>query len=664
MSHDDDLAAVRRLISQGDLAAAARLCQQALSSSPHDVPATALLAKIARRTGSVPAAERLLRHTLQYRTGLETAELWLQLGLTLSAAHRLREAAQAYRQAVSVDPRMAAAWSNLSAVHYELEEWTQAEHCARRSLELVPASRQALVNLGQSLQAQGDSTASGWLERAVELHPAYALAHWNLSLALLSQGDFARGWQHYEWREAAAQVAFDKYPQQRWRGESLAGQTLLVHGEQGLGDEILFASCFDEMQAGAKRCLLVCDPRLVPLFRRSFPAAGVIGHRRRKDRSPAPMAEPVDYQIPSGSPPQFFRRQPADFPQRQSYLRPDGLLVEQWRDRFEAFGTALRVGISWRAGGQAAEHRKRSINLALWAPLLAVPGIEWINLQYGDTTAERGWAGDELGVTIRDWPQGDPLIDLDGFAARLAALDLVISVGNATVHLAGALGVPAWAILPHIPNWRWGLNGDRSIWYASVRLVRQAAAGAWEPVFNRLADDLRSWSAERSPTAQHSAPSRAPRPMGGELKPAPVAAEVVDVHAALTEAAAHFDAGRFEPAEVLCRAVLTLAPRQGRALQLLAQLARRSGRIQLALDSIARALAAQELPELYCELAAVLVELGQQAEAVRQLERALAIDPAFLPAETALRQLRTPWPAAAPAPHWPRSATQNLSDAR
>ncbi len=98
------------------------------------------------------------------------------------------------------------------------------------------------------------------------------------------------------------------------------------------------------------------------------------------------------------------------------------------------------MGISWRAGGQPAEHRKRSINLADWEPLLGVPGVQWINLQYGDTSQERAWAQETWGVTIHDWPEGDPLIDLDSFAARLVALDLVISVGNATVHLAGGAG--------------------------------------------------------------------------------------------------------------------------------------------------------------------------------------------------------------------------------
>ena len=303
--------------------------------------------------------------------------------------------------------------------------------------------------------------------------------------------------------------------------------------------------------------------------------------------------------------------------------------------RFAALGGLLRVGISWRAGGQPAEHRKRSINLADWEPLLAVSGIEWVNLQYGDTSQERAWTQAELGVTIHDWSDGDPLVDLDGFAARLSALDLVISVGNATVHLAGALGVNTWAILPQTPNWRWGLSGDQSRWYSSVRLVRRSCADSWQPAIRQIAEQLSSRIAaqfgpqnarsddSRRRAAVSSAPRHAPAPR--------LSAEIVDMHAALRQAIEHFEAGRFEQAESLCRAVLSLAPRQVRGLLLLAQLCRCTGRTQLAVETISRALAVQQRPELCHELGLILADLGRNDESRAQFQRALVLDPNFRP---------------------------------
>ncbi|HWC89514.1 MAG TPA: tetratricopeptide repeat protein, partial [Pirellulales bacterium] len=535
----------------------------------------------------------------------------------------------------------------LAAVYCELERWSSAERYARRALELEPDSQLALINLAEALNNQGDVVGqTACLERAVRLDPDSAPAHWNLSLALLLQGDFERGWQHYEWRERAQRVTLDPYPFPRWQGQSLDKALLLVHGEQGVGDEILFASCYDELLRRAGHFVLVCDSRLAPLFRRSLAGASVIGYERRKDHQPVALSRSVDWQVPAGSVPLYFRRRAADFPRRTQFLYADPQGVQTWRERLAQLPGRLRVGISWRAGGQPAEHRKRSTNLATWQPLLSVPGVDWVNLQYGDTSEERAWAQAQLGVTIHDWPEGDPLIDLDGFAARLTALDLVISVGNATIHLAGALGVPAWAILPRTPNWRWGLAGEQSIWYSSVRLVRQQVAGSWQPVFDRLATELRARIADQfgDPPGEILAAVHLRAP-GAPALPAPaprVSGEVADIHAALKQAVEYFEAGRLEPAESLCRAVLCLIPRQLRALQLLSQLCRSTGRLPAAHDAIRRALHVQERAALCHEYALVLLAMGRPDESQVQLARAIEFDPSFQPARDELNRLGLP----------------------
>ena len=574
MSIADELAAAHRLLKEGDAEGAAEVCRQVLRGDPQSVPTITLLAKIARQSGEAVTAQRLLHHALQDARGLGASELWFQLALALMAQLKLEEAAQAYNQVVLIDPKAAVAWINLTSLNVDLDQWRQAEHCARQAIACDPKSVPALINLGEVLRGREKIEGTiACLDQALRLNPESALAHWNLALAYLACGDFERGWEHYEWRRRANQVSLDPYPQPRWNGQPLAGRRLLVHGEQGLGDEILFASCFEDLLQLGGQCVLVCDPRLAPLFRRSFPATTVVGFQRRKDREPASPDRPVDWQIPAGSLPRMFRKRADDFPSRRRFLIPDSALVLRWRERLSGMGPSLKVGISWRAGGKVAEQRRRTTRLDTWQPLLATPGVSWVNLQYGDTVSERDWARTALGVTIHDWPEGDPLVDIDSFSARMAALDLVICVDNSTAHLGGALGIETWVLLPTVPDWRWGREGERSLWYPSLRLARQSVAGQWEPLFQRLADSLRRAAGIPAVnSAEGITPANGPKVPGGAPAPA-VSFLANDVKAAMREAQAHFDAGRLDQAELICRQVLSVNPRQIRGLHLLSRIA-------------------------------------------------------------------------------------------
>jgi tetratricopeptide (TPR) repeat protein len=649
MSIADPLAPARRLLKDGAIEAAAQACQQVLRSEPDSTEAMALMAKIARKAGEPVTAERLAHHALQGDKGLGSSDLWFQLALSLAAQHRLPEAAQAYYQVVLADPKAAIPWINLTALNVDLDRWRDAEHCARQAIACDPDSVPALINLGEVLRGRGKVEGTiACLEQALRVSPDASLAHWNKALAHLACGEFERGWDHYEWREEANQVSIDPYPYPRWTGQLLVGRRLLIHSEQGLGDEILFASCYEDLLRLGGQCVVVCDPRLAPLFRRSFPAMTVIGSQRRKDRQPAALDKPVDWQLPVGSLPRMFRRRAEDFPTRRRFLAADPALVLRWRERFDAMGQSLKVGISWRAGGQVSEQRKRTTRLDQWRPLLTVPGISWINLQYGDTGSEREWARETLGVTIHDWPEGDPLVDVDSFSARMAALDLVICIDNSTAHLGGALGVETWVLLPLVPDWRWGRDGERSLWYPALRLIRQNIAGAWDPLFGRLASDLKARIGDL-PTAEpdRSKPSSGSTSgtMPRSVAPGPVVSNIAsDVKAAMRQAQAHYDGDRLDEAEKVCRAVLSLNPRQIRALHLLSRIALGTDRTQLAIDSLRRAVSLEQRPDLYLELAKILVFADRRDEAILELERAVAVDPRFLPAWHALDNLTSAAP--------------------
>ena len=250
-----------------------------------------------------------------------------------------------------------------------------------------------------------------------------------------------------------------------------------------------------DVLALSRQCLIECDPRLVPLFARSFPLAEVVPRPLYNDDV---EASGVTVQCPAGSLPRYLRRCVADFPKRLRYLAACPTQRRRWSRRFAELGHGLKVGISWRGGGKAIQHRRRSTELALWQPVFAVPGVKFVNLQYGSTADELQEAATVLSAPLHHWSDIDPLKDLDGFAAQVAELDLVISVDNATVHMAGALGVPVWNLLPFAPTWRWLLGTDETIWYPSMRLVRQAAFGDWGPTFEAVGEQLKLLATSRA----------------------------------------------------------------------------------------------------------------------------------------------------------------------
>jgi tetratricopeptide (TPR) repeat protein len=419
---------------------------------------------------------------------------WNNLGSAYTSLEKYEEAIACYESALQIDAANAKAHFNLGNVYKDLGQPTEASACYRRALYVEPGLTEAHINLGVVLQQLGrldDALASH--DRAVEQRREDAEAHFHRAGTLLMKGDYARGWDEYEWR-----WRYDLTPRTfaapAWNGEDLADQTLLIHGEQGVGDEIFFASCVPDVLALSRQCLIECDPRLVPLFARSFPLAEVVARPLSNDE--ADLAG-ITAHSPAGSLPRFLRRTSADFPKRLRYLAACPKQRRDWSRRLAELGHGLKVGISWRGGGKTIQLRRRSTALAQWQPVFAVPGVKFVDLQYGTTPAELVEAAGLLDAPLQHWDHLDPLKDLDGFAALVAELDLVISVDNATVHMAGALGVPVWNLLPFAPTWRWQLGRDETSWYPSMRLVRQPKHGDWSPVFQEVTGHLRLLATSR-----------------------------------------------------------------------------------------------------------------------------------------------------------------------
>lgn len=419
---------------------------------------------------------------------------------------RLNEngAEAAFRRAATIDPLNAPALSSLTTLRRRAQRWAAMTPVARRGVIGAPQSALALSNLAVAQQDAGgrDDAALLWLRRAAAADPQDAETRKMLGLALLRRGDMAEGFAEYAWRRRSPDFSEPRrtFPYPEWRGEDPTGKRLLLWGEQGVGDEVIYAGMVADLAAAGVDCAVECDPRLVPLFRRSF--NGVETTARNPARTPPVLSRPADFHCSLGDVGRWVRPAAADFPARSAYLTADPALTERLRARYVARCPGRRlIGLAWRS--KNAEYgRNKSLSLPELAPILTRPDLAFVNLQYGDCREELAAVRRDLGVEIFDDPEIDQLRDIDAFAAQTAAMDAAATTSNTTAHVAGALGVPGVVLLPCGRGcvWYWFDGRDDSPWYPSLRLVRQTAPGEWAGVVARAAQVL--------PTLLSPAPER------------------------------------------------------------------------------------------------------------------------------------------------------------
>jgi hypothetical protein len=364
----------------------------------------------------------------------------------------------------------------------------QAREMLERLLGETPDHAGALAAMSWVLNVEGrlaEAEASG--RQALAHDPGHAVAHQNLALALLKRGNYAEGWEHYDWRtKVDEQVSgYLRFPFPEWRGESLADKTLLVYAEQGLGDEIMFASCIPDAMRRAKQVVLECDPRLGELFRRSFPGCAVFGRERTQANAWTRSLEPPpDFQIPVASLARRFRSERSQFPTHSGYLEPDARKIAAWRARLDALGPGRKIGISWRGGVPKTGRVRRSLDLSDLVALLALEGLRFVSLQYGAVSDELARLEHQHRIRILHAPEA--ISDYDECAGLICALDAVLSVCTSVVHLTGALGRPCLVMAPYSPEWRYGMAGEEMPWYPSVRVLRQPRPGDWATVLAQV----------------------------------------------------------------------------------------------------------------------------------------------------------------------------------
>ncbi|MBF0249255.1 MAG: tetratricopeptide repeat protein [Alphaproteobacteria bacterium] len=464
------------LMRQGAAGQAIPVYDQALAREPLNVDALNNKGLALKETGRLDEAERLLRQAVGAQPGYAPA--WTNLGLVLRLAKRPDEALAAYERALALDPSSIKALNNLAVLKRWRGELEEAEALCRGILETHPDVVETLNNLGDILQAQGRvDEAEALFRRVLELAPDHAEGHHNLAVLLLLKGDLKAGWAHYEWRWLAKDFPSERrnFPKPLWRGEDLAGRTILLYVEQGLGDAVQFVRYAPRVAARGGRVIVECPPVLKRLFETLDGVAQVIA---RGDALPA-----FDVQCPFLSLPGILSPDLASIPAATPYVHPDPSDGKTWRERLSGV-SGKKVGLAWAGSPHHTNDRERSVPLSRLEPLSRVPGCTLFSLQIGESARQ---------LADIDFPVADLTGDIGDYAdtaAFIDQLDLVVTVDTSVAHVAGALGRPTWVMLPHAPDWRWMLDRDDTPWYPNMRLYRQESRRDWDGVLARLTADL------------------------------------------------------------------------------------------------------------------------------------------------------------------------------
>lgn len=447
-------------------------------------------------------------------------DIWVALGFVRYKLGKLREAMQCNDRALKLVPNHPDALLNSSSTSFEQKDYEASVSWAERAREVTPHRAEVFYAKANALAAMSrfDDAVSEY-DQAIRLNPGYAEAFnarglakaalrqleaaeadynaaiklrpdfhdaiYNKSYTQLEHGDFAGGWQGYEHRfnvPTLGILPLTGIPE--WTGLPVAGD-LLIRGEQGLGDQILFGSVLPSLLVVQDRVILQLEKRLVPLFARSFPTVRVIGMNEK-------LPVTAKAQVSIGSLPRYFRRSKADFSGVCApYLVADHSQVADFREKLTGGAARCVIGLSWRSfNNRFTDHK--SMALSDLAPLFNLPNVSVVDLQYGETSQEKLLAQD-CGCQFNDAVRVDLTKDIDGLASLISACDVIVTVSNTTAHIAGALGKPVLLMLPHRTGklWYWSeAQGEGSLWYPSIKTFHQSAQGDWAGTIEKIVNCL------------------------------------------------------------------------------------------------------------------------------------------------------------------------------
>lgn len=368
---------------------------------------------------------------------------------------------------------------NLSVALRQEGHYEAAQEAAREAVGLIPESPEAWNNMAANCVNDGrPEEGEGYARKSLALEDMPEAGN-NLALCLLEQGKWEEAWDKYEYRFGTQEYIKNKrsYAFPQWNGEETG--TLILHGEQGLGDEILFLSMALEAKKLCKRLVVEANGRLRQLLRRSLDCEIVSNPDEAMDLTEGK----IDAICPMGSLGRFFRRNEKSFAKQKPYLKPDPLRVEYWSQRLREIGKGPYIALAWKGGTQRTHEDLRNPPIELFADLInSVPDATFVSVQYTKDAALQAklWG-------ISHWQEA--INDLDEQAALIAACDMTISVAQTALHISGGIGCKTIGLIGSKPAWRYQLRGERMLWYPSVRLLRQDGMD-WKPTIHSLIKEL------------------------------------------------------------------------------------------------------------------------------------------------------------------------------
>jgi len=438
------------------------------------------LTALNRTDEALPCYDAVLVHSPGHRDAL------INRGVARATLGHYEQALADFAEILARMPTDAEALYNRGTALIELGRYAEALLAFDHTLAASPQHLGAWNNRGRVLQALNrHEEAVASFDKALAIDNNYGDAHFNAALSLLALENLQRGFAEYEWRwrRTGMTDARRGFRGRLWLGEfPLDRRTILLPAEQGLGDTIQFVRYAPLLAQMGANVVLEVQPELKALL---SAVSGVASCHSRGETLPA-----FDVYCPLGSLPLALKTEPSSVPATIPYLRADDAHIAKWRPLLDAL-PGKRVALAWAGHARHANDRNRSIDLKLLEPLFASEGVSFVSIQ-------RDLRGDDAarlaGLGILDF--GPRLVDMTDTAAVLALVDLLISVDTAVVHLAGAMGREAWAMLPFMPDWRWTLTNERSRWYPTTRLFRQRAPGDWPSVIATVRDALRAIAAD------------------------------------------------------------------------------------------------------------------------------------------------------------------------
>ena len=415
------------------------------------------------------------------------AEAYNNLGIILRELGELYDSEKSYRKAIKLNPNYSEGYFNLGITLRDLGRLGESENNYKKAIELNSNRAELYNNLGVVLRELGklDESEQNY-EKAIKLKPDYADAYNNNSFTLLLKHDFKKAYDFSEWRWKTKHKIGEKFNTSKplWKGES--GKRILIWKEQGIGDEIIFCSMLSELKAKSEKLIVHCDKRLIPLFKRSL-SKDIIFEGSKNNIN----EKDYDVHIPMGSVSKYFRENLKSFSvTSKGYLKADKDRTLKIRNKLLKDKKQTLIGISWYTKSRIQMASFRNIFLNDLVSVLKNNDTKIVSLQYDHKSDEIEDLKKNNGIEINLLPEVDNRNDLDGLASLISACDLVVSIDNFTVHLAGSLGVKTKILLPYTMDARWGFEGEKSYLYKSVKLYRQTELGDWKKVLKKLENDL------------------------------------------------------------------------------------------------------------------------------------------------------------------------------